>query len=99
MATLYLHATALFLLTLLTLLLALFGTYLAIKLPRGPQPASYGHCQRVVNLIDDWGRDGEPLFWGDKCIGIGRCSRANRRADTTAVRDSLGPIRTHAVYR
>jgi hypothetical protein len=45
------------------LLFAIFLTFLATKRPRGPQPSAYGHCQTLVNLIDEWN---SKMFWGHK---------------------------------
>lgn len=47
--------------------LALFGTFLAYKRPKGPQPALYGHLKGLGQLVDEWGKgaDGR-IYWGDK---------------------------------
>jgi hypothetical protein len=42
---------------------AIFLTFLGTKRPSGPQPAAYGHCQTLVNLIDEWH---SKMFWGHK---------------------------------
>lgn len=41
---------------------------LAFRCPKGPQPATYGHIQTIINLIDDWGGDirRSRLYWGEK---------------------------------
>jgi hypothetical protein len=42
-------------------------SFLAYHAPKGPQPATFGHIQTLINLIDDWGTDiKKPLFWGEK---------------------------------
>ncbi|PVF91712.1 hypothetical protein CPB86DRAFT_791859 [Serendipita vermifera] len=45
------------------LLFTLFITYLAVRRPNGPQPCAYGHCQTLVNLIDEWH---PKMYWGHK---------------------------------
>ncbi|KAJ5261806.1 hypothetical protein N7505_008673 [Penicillium chrysogenum] len=44
-------------------LLSAFVTYVCFRRPGGEQPATFGHIQTLVNLIDVWHLD---LFWGDK---------------------------------
>ncbi|KAJ9603050.1 hypothetical protein H2200_012345 [Cladophialophora chaetospira] len=42
-------------------------SFLALRSPKGPQPATFGHIQTLVNLIDDWGSDIKSrLYWGEK---------------------------------
>ncbi|KAJ2895678.1 uncharacterized protein MKZ38_006260 [Zalerion maritima] len=48
-----------------TLGLAAFCTYLALRRPTGFLPASFGHIQTIVNIVDDW-LDAEAIFWGHK---------------------------------
>ena len=50
-------------LSIVMLLIALFGTFLCFKKPKGPQPATFGHIQTLVDLIDAYD---ERLYWGDK---------------------------------
>ena len=53
------------------IVLAVFGTFLCFKRPKGPQPATFGHVQTLVNLVDDWN---ENMFWGHKgCDTNGIC--------------------------
>ena len=49
--------------SLTVLALAFFSTYLCFERPKGPQPATFGHLQTLVDLIDDWS---EPMHWGHK---------------------------------
>ncbi|CRG82902.1 hypothetical protein PISL3812_00249 [Talaromyces islandicus] len=75
----------------LAFLLAVFATYLALKRPRGCQPAAFGHLQTLADLIDDWGTDHDGrLWWGDKTVGddYGR----GRHAGTSWDRTVLSPI-------
>ncbi|KAG1803403.1 uncharacterized protein BJ212DRAFT_957103 [Suillus subaureus] len=49
---------------------ACFFTFVALRWPRGPQPAAYGHLQTLANLVDEW----SPLmWWGHKEDGIPCC--------------------------
>jgi hypothetical protein len=42
-----------FYLTIACIIFAIFITLVSTKPPKGPQPATYGHIQTLVNLIDD----------------------------------------------
>jgi hypothetical protein len=44
-------------------LLSAFVTYVCFRRPGGEQPATFGHIQTLVNLVDVWHLE---LFWGDK---------------------------------
>ncbi|KAI4129669.1 MAG: hypothetical protein LQ347_003685 [Umbilicaria vellea] len=50
-------------------LLASFVSALAFWQPKGAQPATFGHLQTLVNLIDEWPEEGEHMFWGRKAGG------------------------------
>lgn len=52
--------------------LAAFASFLTRRVPRGSQPAAFGHLQTLADLVDVWPeRAGQALFWGDKGeIGI-----------------------------
>ena len=43
--------------------LATFSTIICRQCPKGPQPATYGHLQTLVDLIDEWY---EHMYWGHK---------------------------------
>ncbi|KAG2038598.1 hypothetical protein BDR03DRAFT_861751, partial [Suillus americanus] len=45
-------------------------TYVALRRPRGPQPAAYGHLQTLANLVDEWS---PVMWWGHKEDGIPYC--------------------------
>jgi len=81
--------------TILAIVLALFITYLALRRPQGPQPATWGHIQTLADLIDDWSPDENGCFWwGDKGVndvGI-------RHAGTSSDKQSLGEIQMDADY-
>jgi hypothetical protein len=75
--------------------LALFATYLAFQMPKGPQPATYGNLQSLANLVDDWGAGKESsLWWGDKGLN----ANGTRRAGTSADLKTLGKIHMDADY-
>ncbi|KAG1801189.1 uncharacterized protein BJ212DRAFT_1210928, partial [Suillus subaureus] len=42
---------------------ASFFTFVALRRPRGPQPAAYGHLQTLANLVDEWS---PVMWWGHK---------------------------------
>ncbi|KAF7936940.1 hypothetical protein EAE99_002289 [Botrytis elliptica] len=54
--------------TICVLLLALFATYISLRRPCGPLPATYGHLQTIADLVDEWQGD-SPMFWGHKVDG------------------------------
>lgn len=77
------------------IVLALFATYLALKRPGGPQPATYGHLQTLANLVDDWGAGAAGcLWWGDKGLN----TDGTRHAGTSANMHKLGQIQMDAEY-
>jgi hypothetical protein len=45
-------------------------TVVALRRPRGPQPAAYGHLQTLANLVDEWS---PVMWWGHKEDGIPYC--------------------------
>ncbi|KAG1858950.1 hypothetical protein DFJ58DRAFT_290753 [Suillus subalutaceus] len=47
-----------------------FFTFVALRRPRGPQPAAYGHLQTLANLVDEWS---PVMWWGHKEDGIPYC--------------------------
>ncbi|KAF2493625.1 hypothetical protein BU16DRAFT_426064, partial [Lophium mytilinum] len=54
-------------LTAMAIVLAMFGTFLAYRRPKGPQPALYGHLRGLRQLVDEWGKGaGGRIYWGDK---------------------------------
>ena len=71
------------------LLLTIFGTYLCLDRPKGPQPATFGHVQTLVNLIDEWD---EPIFWGHRGMNADWTSRAG------TARSAMEPVRLLEYY-
>ncbi|GFF52872.1 hypothetical protein IFM51744_07957 [Aspergillus udagawae] len=74
----------------LAVFVATFASYLALRRPRGCQPAALGHLQTLVDLIDDWKTDlGGRMWWGDKTqLEAGPVRHAGTCWDKTV----LGPI-------
>lgn len=50
-------------------LLALLVSAFTFWQPKGPQPATFGHLQTLVDLIDEWPEEAEHMFWGRKAGG------------------------------
>jgi hypothetical protein len=50
------------------LMVAIFATYVSLRRPLGPLPATFGHLQTMADLIDDWD---DRMFWGHKQNGYG----------------------------
>ena len=66
---LVMHAPQLIYLSTGILILATFISACALWQPKGPQPATFGHLQTLVNLIDEWPEKRETMFWGRKSEG------------------------------
>ncbi|KAG2132059.1 hypothetical protein DEU56DRAFT_953094, partial [Suillus clintonianus] len=49
---------------------ACFFTFVALRRPRGHQPAAYGHLQTLANLVDEWS---PVMWWGHKEDWIPYC--------------------------
>ena len=92
------NADAIFLLASLTLVTAVFGSYLCFHRPPGQHPVTYGHFQTIVNLVDDWGADKQPLFWGDKAHVGWDAEGEIRRAGTSGDAKLLQPLRSNIKY-
>lgn len=72
-------------------LLASFVSVCAFWKPKGPQPATFGHLQTLVNLIDEWPEVRETMFWGRK-DGEAVRSDSNKngvQAGISALRDDV----------
>ncbi|KAI4275631.1 MAG: hypothetical protein L6R38_005820 [Xanthoria sp. 2 TBL-2021] len=78
---------------------ALFGTYLCFRKRNGPQPVAYGHLQTLVDLVDDWGKSDEKLYWGDKGHVSWDHNIEIRRAGTAGTSKGVGLVRIDARYR
>jgi hypothetical protein len=52
--------------TAFALMVAIFATYVSLRRPLGPLPATFGHLQTMADLIDDWE---DRMFWGHKQDG------------------------------
>lgn len=85
------HPPQIIYLTVGAALLAFFVSACAFWQPKGPQPATFGHLQTLVDLIDEWPEVGETMFWGRKA-GDTVKSVGNRKAvqaDTRALREEV----------
>ncbi|KAL6719515.1 hypothetical protein ACLMJK_003756 [Lecanora helva] len=91
-------ANSLYLLSAFTVIVAVFGTYLCYRRPKGPQPVAWGHFQTLVNLIDDWGSQDQPLYWGDKGHVRWVDDGEVRRAGTAGTASGLSAIHMNASY-
>lgn len=91
-------ANSLYLLSAFTVIVAVFGSYLCFGRPKGPQPTAWGHMQTLVNLIDDWGSQDQPLYWGDKGHVRWEDNGEVRRAGTAGTASSLSAIHMNAKY-
>ncbi|TVY84882.1 hypothetical protein LSUE1_G001076 [Lachnellula suecica] len=49
--------------TAFALAVAIFATYVSLRRPSGPLPATFGHLQTMADLIDEWSNC---MFWGHK---------------------------------
>ena len=68
------------------LALALFLTYLVDRRPDGTQPATWGHLQTLVDLVDEWASDGKAMWWGDKGAQTKDSTKVNARHTGTTTR-------------
>jgi len=56
-------------LSIAAVLLALLVSAFTFWQPKGPQPATFGHLQTLVDLIDEWPEEEQHMFWGRKAGG------------------------------
>ncbi|RDA82526.1 hypothetical protein CP532_6500 [Ophiocordyceps camponoti-leonardi (nom. inval.)] len=87
---------------LLTILLALFTTYLALRRPSGCQPTTLGHLQTIADLVDDWKTDDHGrMWWGAKTSSSDDADENGehiQHAGTSYDRRLLSRIDTKAKY-
>lgn len=88
----------LFLLASVLFVNAVFGTYLCFHRPSSRQPTTYGHFQTIMDYVDDWGRDGERLFWGDKSHVGWDADGEIRRMGTAGDSTALKPLKKSVKY-
>ena len=72
-------------------ILAAFATFLCFQRPNGPQPATFGHVQTLVDLVDEWSL---LMYWGDKGLRVE--GDEIRHAGTANV--ALEPVLLDALY-
>jgi hypothetical protein len=65
-----------------SVLLATLVIVVALQRPKGSQPATYGHLQTLVDLVDDWHL---LMFWGDKGLAGIPGASDTRHAGTSAL--------------
>ncbi|KAG1859010.1 hypothetical protein DFJ58DRAFT_726470 [Suillus subalutaceus] len=66
----YMNTAQIWNLCIALLIFACFFTFVALRRPRGPQPAAYGHLQTLADLVDEWS---PVMWWGHKEDGIPYC--------------------------
>lgn len=68
-------------LTIAAIALAIFITCIANHKPKGPQPATYGHLQTIINLGDQWPALDQRLYWGHsgRVNGIAHAGTSGRK--------------------
>lgn len=76
-----------------SVLLATLVVFIALQRPKGNQPATYGHLQTLVDLVDEWHL---MMFWGDKGLSGMPETEEVRHAGTSAM--PLGNIVAGAHY-
>lgn len=74
-----------------SLCLSVVLTFSCCQRPKGEQPATFGHVQTLVNLVDEWHLQ---MYWGDK--GEGLDTDRVRHAGTASV--PLGMIMKDVMY-
>ncbi|KAG1858959.1 hypothetical protein DFJ58DRAFT_290984 [Suillus subalutaceus] len=68
--TVIIHTAQIWNLCIALFIFASLFTFVALRRPRGPQPAAYGHLQTLANLVDEWS---PVMWWGHKKDGIPYC--------------------------
>lgn len=85
----------LFVLAGVAILLAVFATCLVFRKQSGPQPATYGHLQTIIDAVDDWGKgDSGHLWWGYKGLGGDGVGIVG----TSGIQEAVWPVNFQAVY-
>ncbi|KAG2132055.1 hypothetical protein DEU56DRAFT_447582 [Suillus clintonianus] len=64
------HTAQIWNLSIALAIFACFFTLVALRRPRGHQPAAYGHLQTLANLVDEWS---PVMWWGHKEDWIPYC--------------------------
>ena len=74
---------------------ASFGELLLRRKPKGPQPATYGHLQTIVDGVDDWGDGGNgKLYWGSKGFNL----HGQAVVGTSTMIDNIGKVQVGQAY-
>ena len=77
----------------LWLLLVSYTIFITSRLPKGALPASYGHVQVIVDVVDQWV---PKMYWGDKGIRNFEGGSDVRHAGTDELH--LDDVRLDALY-
>ncbi|KAK9367360.1 hypothetical protein V1509DRAFT_627100 [Lipomyces kononenkoae] len=94
--TLRMNLPQLLYLTLFWLKLIVVTTYLSLRRPKGKLPATYGHLQTLVDIVDEWDWSSN-LFWGHKGHIVEGTGQIFYHAGTKNV--ELPPVRLDLVYK
>ncbi|KAK9236298.1 hypothetical protein V1525DRAFT_407388 [Lipomyces kononenkoae] len=94
--TLRMNLPQLLYLTLFWLALTFMTTYLSLRRPKGKLPATYGHLQTLVDIVDEWDWSSN-IFWGHKGHIVEDTGQMFYHAGTKNV--ELPPVRLDLVYK
>ncbi|KAK9482583.1 hypothetical protein V1527DRAFT_475865 [Lipomyces starkeyi] len=94
--TLRMNSPQLLYLTSFWLILTIMTTYLSLRRPKGKLPATYGHLQTLVDIVDEWDWSSN-LYWGHKGHIVENSGQVFYHAGTKNV--ELPPVRLDLVYK
>ena len=94
------NSLPLFVLSALVAALTLSTFIIAHHQPKGPLPATYGHLQSLMNLVDDWGSGAQGrLWWGDKgTVANPATGMSVRRMGTSGNKEDINEIHAGEEY-
>jgi len=92
--TVTMRALPLYALAACGIVLAVFGTWIVCRKPKGPQPSAWGHLQTLADLVDDWDTSSTMMYWGDKGLN----KNGTRHAGTSSLRSNVGRIHFNELY-
>lgn len=74
---------------------AIFASYVSLRRPSGPLPATFGHLQTMADLIDEWE---DRMFWGHKENGFPNyAGTSSKRLDMPRWHELYGGVGSGAV--
>ncbi|KAK9323262.1 hypothetical protein V1517DRAFT_320726 [Lipomyces orientalis] len=94
--TLRMNSPQLLYLTSVWLVLTIFTTYLSLRRPKGKLPATYGHLQTLVDIVDEWDWRSN-LYWGHKGHFVESNGDVFYHAGTKNA--ELPPVRVDLLYK